>query len=113
MKSKLGNVNSSDGDESVDAGQLRYTKRSHEAMQGGAPSIPGGAAHATGQHRGETDPAAVTAGKLHQDGDEAAEADQDQLAAAGSDGVATEMQDPQPLVKQDTLPMQHGQEDDQ
>jgi len=56
MKSKLGNINSSDGDESVDVaerlGQIQSTKLSHEATQGGH-ILTGSGTQRTGQPRGE------------------------------------------------------------
>ena len=60
MKSKLGNINSSDGDESVDVaerlGQIQSTKLSHEATQGGH-ILTGSGTQKTGQHQSGADQA--------------------------------------------------------
>ena len=64
MKSKLGNINSSDGDESVDVaerlGHIQFTKLSHEAMQGGPQNMHGTGPQDNRLHRGGGHPAART-----------------------------------------------------
>ena len=61
MKSKLGNVNSSDGDESVDVaerlGHIQFTKLSHEAMQGGPHNMHGAGPQGKRLHRDGGHPA--------------------------------------------------------